>query len=110
MKIVVIGGTGRIGEKLVRALRQGGLAVLEASPSRGVNTVTGLGLDQALDRATVVVDVSNSPTVDGAAALRFFEASGRRLLGAAKAAGVRHHIALSIVGTDRLQAIGYFRA
>ena len=110
MKIAVIGATGRIGEKLVRALRQGGLAVVEASPSRGVNTVTGLGLDQALDGATVVVDVSNSPSVDGPAALRFFEASGRRLLAAAKAAGVRHHIALSIVGTDGLQAIGYFRA
>jgi uncharacterized protein YbjT (DUF2867 family) len=110
MKIVVIGATGRVGEKLVRALRRDGSPVVEASPTRGVDTVTGEGLDQALDGAEVVVDVSNSPSLDGAAALRFFEASGRRLLAAGKAAGVRHHLALSIVGTDGLQAGGYFRA
>ena len=109
MKIVVIGATGRIGEKLVDRLRQGGFTVVEASPSRGVNTVTGEGLDEALRDAAVVVDVSNSPSQDGSAAQRFFEASGRRLLAAGKAAGVRHHIALSIVGTDGLQANGYFR-
>ena len=110
MKIAVIGATGRTGEKLVHALRREGVTVVEASPSRGVNTITGEGLDEALRDAAVVVDVSNSPSLDGAAAMRFFEASGRRLLAAAKAAGVRHHIALSIVGTDGLQASGYFRA
>jgi uncharacterized protein YbjT (DUF2867 family) len=109
MTIVVIGGTGRVGEKLVHTLRRDDFTVVAASPSRGVNTVTGEGLDQALCDAAVVVDVSNSPSLEGAAALRFFEASGRRLLAAAKAAGVRHHIALSIVGTDGLQASGYFR-
>jgi uncharacterized protein YbjT (DUF2867 family) len=109
MKSVVIGATGRTGEKLVRALRRDGFVVVEASPSRGVDTVTGRGLDQALDGAAIVIDVTNSPSPDGAAALRFFEASGRRLLAAAKAAGVGHHIALSIVGTDGLQASGYFR-
>jgi uncharacterized protein YbjT (DUF2867 family) len=110
MKIVVIGASGRIGAKLVYTLRQDDLMVLEASPSYGVNTITGEGLDEALHEATVVVDVSNSPSLDGSAALRFFEASGRRLLAAGKAAGVQHHIALSIVGTDGLQASGYFRA
>jgi uncharacterized protein YbjT (DUF2867 family) len=110
VKIVVIGASGRVGGKLVRALRRDGLTVRPASPSYGVNTVTGEGLDQALQDAAVVVDVSNSPSLEGAAALAFFEASGRRLLAAGKAAGVRHHIALSIVGTDGLQASGYFRA
>lgn len=110
MKIVVIGGSGRIGEKLVFNLRQNDLRVLEASPSFGVDTVAGFGLDQALEGADVVVDVSNSPSLDGAAALRFFEASGRNLMAAGRHAGVRHHIVLSIVGTDRLQAGGYFRA
>jgi len=110
MKIVVIGATGRTGEKLVHALRRRDVAVVEASPTRGVNTVTGEGLAQALEGASVVVDVSNSPSLEGAAALRFFEESGRRLLAAAKAAGVKHHIALSIVGADGLQASGYFRA
>jgi uncharacterized protein YbjT (DUF2867 family) len=84
--------------------------VLEASPTYGVDTVTGEGLDQALDGAQVVVDVSNSPSLEGDAALKFFEASGRRLTAAGRAAGVQHHIALSIVGTDRLHAIGYFQA
>jgi uncharacterized protein YbjT (DUF2867 family) len=110
MKIVVIGGTGRIGEKLVHTLQRDAFMVLGASPTRGVNTITGEGLEQALHDATVVVDVSNSPSLDGADALRFFETSGYRLLAAGKAAGVQHHIALSIVGTDRLRAIGYFRA
>ncbi len=110
MKIVVIGASGRIGSRLVGKLRQDGVPVLGACPTLGVDTITGEGLDRALAGATVVVDVSQSPSLDGADALRFFETSGRRLLAAAKAAGVRHHIALSIVGTDRLQAIGYFRA
>jgi uncharacterized protein YbjT (DUF2867 family) len=110
MKIVVIGGSGRIGSRLVHRLRQDGFTVLAASPTFGVNAVTGEGLDQALQGAAVVVDVSNSPSLDGPGALRFFEASGRRLLEAGRAAGVRRHLALSIVGTDGLQAIGYFRA
>jgi len=109
MKVVVIGASGRVGVKLVHALRQRDVMVLEASPSSGVNTITGEGLDQALQDAAVVVDVSNSPSLEGSDALRFFEASGRRLLAAGKAAGVKHHIALSIVGTDGLQASGYFR-
>lgn len=110
MKIVVIGGSGRIGEKLVYNLRQDDYVVLEASRSSGVDTVTGEGLDRALEGAKVLVDVSNSPLLEGDAALRFFERSGCRLLAAGRAAGVRHHIALSIVGTDGLQASGYFRA
>jgi uncharacterized protein YbjT (DUF2867 family) len=110
MKIVVIGGGGRIGRKLVFNLRQDDFRVLEASRSYGVDAVSGFGLDQALEGAQVMVDVSNSPSLDGDAALRFFEASGRRLAAAARAAGVQHHIALSIVGTDRLQASRYFRA
>src|SRR5215472_433399 len=111
MKIVVVGASGRIGEKLVYTLRRGDFMVLGVSPSHGgVNTITGEGLDQALDAATVVVDVTNSTSLDGAAPLLFFETSGRRLLAAGKAAGVQHHIALSIVGTDGLQAIDYFRA
>jgi len=109
MKIVVIGASGRTGEKLVRTLRQGDVSVLEASPSHGVNAVTGEGLDQALHGAAVVVDVSNSPSLDGSAPLRFFEASGHRLMAAGKTAGVQHHIALSIVGSDGLQASDYFR-
>ena len=110
MKIVIIGATGCVGEKLVHALRRDGAVVVEASPSRGVNTITGEGLDRALQGADVVVDVTNSPSLEGEAPLRFFEASGRRLLAAGKAAGVKHHLALSIVGTDGLQASGYFQA
>lgn len=110
MKIVVIGGSGRIGEKLVYNLRQDDFMVLEASPTYGVDAFTGEGLEAALDGAQVVVDVSNSPSLDGPAALRFFEGAGRRILAAGKAAGVQHHIALSIVGTDGLQASGYFQA
>src|SRR4051812_14023542 len=107
MKVVVIGATGRVGEKLVGALRNRDVAVVEASPTRGVNTVTGEGLDQALDGAEVVVDVSNSPVLEGTAPLEFFEASGRRLLAASAAAGVKHHLAVSIVGTDGLQQSPY---
>ncbi|TAJ72427.1 MAG: SDR family oxidoreductase [Phenylobacterium sp.] len=110
MKIVVIGGSGRIGRKLVFNLRQDDYRVLEASPSFGVDAISGFGLDEALDGAEVMVDVSNSPTLEGDAALRFFETSGLRLTAAARAAGVRHHVGLSIVGTDRLQTSGYFRA
>lgn len=110
MKIVVIGGSGRIGEKLVRTLRQEDCRVFAASPTFGVDTVTGVGLAQALADAEVVVDVSNSPSLDGASALRFFETSGRNLLSAGRAAGVGHHIALSIVGIDGLLSIDYFRA
>ena len=110
MKIVVIGGGGRIGEKLVFNLRQDDLRVFEASRRYGVDAVSGFGLDQALEGAEVVVDVSNAPALDGDAPLRFFETAGRRLTAAGQAAGVRHHVVLSIVGTDRLQASPYFRA
>lgn len=110
MKIVVIGASGRIGEKLVLKLRQADCKVVEASPTYGVDAVTGQGLDQALDEAQVVVDVSNSPCLTGTAPLRFFDASGRRLAAAARAAGIQHHIALSIVGTDCLLASQYFQA
>lgn len=109
MKAVVIGGSGLIGENLVHILRRDGHSVVKGSPSHGVDAVTGAGLDEALSGADVVVDVSNSPSLEEAAAVRFFEASGRRLTAAAKAAGVRHHIVLSIVGTERLQSCGYFR-
>lgn len=110
MKIVVVGGSGRIGGKLVYNLRQNDYRVLEASPTFGVDTLTGVGLERALDGATVVVDVTQSPSLEGSDARRFFETSGLNLLAAARIAGVRHHIALSIVGTDRLQASGYFQA
>jgi len=110
MKIVVIGGTGLIGSKLVARLRERGQEVLAASPDSGVNTLTGEGLAQALAGADVVVDVSNSPSFEGAAVLKFFETSSRNLLAAEKAAGVRHHVILSVVGADRLTDSGYFRA
>jgi uncharacterized protein YbjT (DUF2867 family) len=110
MKIVVIGGSGLIGKKLVTNFRQRGQEVLAASPSSGVNTVTGEGLAQALAGAQVVVDVSNAPNWEDHAVLAFFETSGRNLLAAESAAGVHHHVALSVVGTDRLLASGYFRA
>ena len=110
MKIVVIGGSGLIGKKVVKDLRQRGHDVLAASPSSGVNTVTGEGLAQALAGAQVVVDVSNAPNWEDNAVLAFFETSGRNLLAAEAAAGVRHHVALSVVGTDRLLGSGYFRA
>jgi uncharacterized protein YbjT (DUF2867 family) len=110
MKIVVIGGSGLIGRKVVTNLRQHGHEVVAASPSSGVNTVTGEGLAQALAGAQVVVDVANAPSWEDNAVLAFFEASGRNLLAAEAAAGVGHHVALSVVGTDRLLASGYFRA
>jgi uncharacterized protein YbjT (DUF2867 family) len=110
MKIVVIGGSGLIGKNLVHDLRERGHEVLAASPSSGVNTLTGEGLAQALTGAQVVVDVANSPSFEDQAVMEFFQTAGRNLLPAEKAAGVRHHIALSVVGTDRLQDSGYFRA
>ena len=110
MKIVVIGGSGLIGKKVVNNLRQQGHEVVAASPSSGVNTVTGEGLAQALDGAQVVVDVANAPSWEDNAVLAFFETSGRNLLAAEAAAGVSHHVALSVVGTDRLLGSGYFRA
>ena len=110
MKIVVIGGSGLIGTKLVNKLRQHGHEVVAASPSSGVNTITGEGLAEALAGAQVVVDVANSPSFEDKAVLEFFETSGRNLLAAEAAAGVGHHVALSVVGTDRLLASGYFRA
>ena len=110
MKIVVIGGTGLIGKKVVTNLRRHGHEVVAASPSSGVNTVTGEGLAQALGGAHVVVDVANAPSWEDNAVLAFFETSGRNLLAAEAAAGVGHHVAVSVVGTDRLLASGYFRA
>lgn len=110
MKIIVIGGSGLIGKKLVKNLRQQGHEVVAASPSSGVNAVTGEGLAQVLAGAQVVVDVANSPSFEDKAVLEFFEKSGRNLLPAEAAANVRHHVALSVVGTDRLLAGGYFRA
>src|SRR5213596_2257681 len=110
MKIVVIGGTGLIGTKLVKNLRELGHEVVAASPSSGVNTFTGEGLPEALTGAQVVVDVANAPLWDDKAVLEFFETSGRNLLAAEAIAGVGHHVALSVVGTDRLLASGYFRA
>ena len=110
MKIVIIGGTGLIGTKLVNNLRQRGHEVVAASPSSGVNTFTGEGLAEALKDAQVVVDVANAPQWDDKAVLEFFETAGRNLLAAESVAGVRHHVALSIVGADRLPASGYLRA
>jgi uncharacterized protein YbjT (DUF2867 family) len=110
MKIVVIGGTGLIGSKLVTKLREHGHEAVAASPNTGVNTLTGEGLADALANATVVINVSNSPSVEDAAALEFFETSTRNLLAAEAAAGVGHHVALSVVRTGRLQQSGYFRA
>jgi len=110
MKITVIGGSGRIGSKLVQKLRARGHEVISASPSSGVNTLTGEGLADALKDAQVVVDVANSPSFDEQAATEFFETSGRNIFAAEKAAGVGHHVALSVVGTERPLGIGYFRA
>lgn len=110
MKIVVIGGTGLIGSNLVNLLRKRGHAVTAASPKTGVNAITGEGLAKALAGAQVVVDVTNSPSFEDSAVMDFFETSGRNLLAAERAAGVRHHVALSIVGTDRLPDSGYLRA
>jgi uncharacterized protein YbjT (DUF2867 family) len=110
MKIVIIGGTGLIGTKLVNNLRQQEHEVVAASPSRGINSVTGEGLEAALSGAQVVVDVSNAPSWEDKAVLEFFETSTRNLLAAEGVAGVRHHVALSVVGSDKLLASGYFRA
>jgi uncharacterized protein YbjT (DUF2867 family) len=110
MKIVVIGGTGLIGSKLVAKLGEHGHEAVPASPNTGVNTLTGEGLAEVLASASVVIDVSNSPSFEDAAVLEFFQTSTRNLLVAEKAAGVGHHVALSVVGTERRPDIGYFRA
>src|SRR3954452_3326164 len=110
MKIVIIGGTGLIGTKLARRLGEKGHDVLQASPSTGINAITGEGLDAALTDADIVVDVANSPSFEDSAVLAFFDRSSRNLLAAEVAAKVRHHVALSVVGTDRLPQCGYFRA
>jgi len=109
MKILVIGGTGLIGSKLVAILLQHGHNAIAASPATGVNTITGEGLAEALEGVQVVVDVANSPSFEDKAVLEFFATSGRNLLAAEAAAGVRHHVALSVVGTHRLAESGYFR-
>src|SRR5467141_1379774 len=110
MKIVVIGGTGLIGSKTVAILRQGGHEVVAASPNTGVNTITGQGLKEAMAGTPVVIDLANSPSFEDKAVLEFFQTSGRNLLAAEAKAGVLHHVALSIVGTDRAPDNGYFRA
>tara|TARA_R110001599_G_scaffold64023_5_gene179789 strand:- start:99143 stop:99895 length:753 start_codon:yes stop_codon:yes gene_type:complete len=110
MKILVIGGSGLIGSKVVANLRQLGYEVLVGAPSTGINTLTGKGLADAVKGAQVVIDLSNSPSFEDQAVLNFFETSGRNLLAAEKTAGVKHHIALSVVGTDRMLESGYFRA
>jgi uncharacterized protein YbjT (DUF2867 family) len=110
MRIVVLGGSGLIGSKLVNLLRQAGQDVVSASHASGLNTVTGEGVDEALAGAQVVVDVTNSPSFEDKAALDFFENSGAHIVAAEVKAGVTHHVALSVVGTDRLQENGYFRA
>src|SRR3954449_7961362 len=110
MKIVVIGGTGLIGSKTVAILRQGGHEVVAASPKSGVDTITGEGLEEAVAGAQVVVDLSNSPSFEDKAVLEFFETSTRNILAAEAAAGVGHHVALSVVGANRLPDSGYMRA
>lgn len=110
MKIVVIGGTGLIGSQVVKDLRARGQEALPASPATGVNTITGEGLDAALAGAQVVVDLSNSPSFEDAAVLEFFQTSGRNLLKAEAKAGVGHHVALTVVGADRVPDSGYMRA
>jgi uncharacterized protein YbjT (DUF2867 family) len=110
MRIVVIGGTGLIGSKTIPILRQGGHEAIAASPNTGVNTITGEGLKEAMAGTQVVIDLANSPSFEDRAVLEFFETSGRNLLAAEAAAGVQHHVALSIVGTDRTPDNGYFRA
>src|SRR5271165_2359665 len=110
MKLIVIGGTGLIGTKVVKGLREKGHEVVAASPSQGINSVTGEGLAEALVGAQVVVDVANSPSWEDKAVLEFFETSERNLAAAEAAADVGHHVALSVVGTERLLASGYFRA
>ncbi len=110
MKIVVIGGTGLIGSKLINKLREQGHEAVAAAPNTGVNTLTGEGLAEALKGASVVVDVSNSPSWEDAAVLNFFETSTRNLLAQEAVSGVKHHVALSVVGTEQLSESGYFRA
>ena len=110
MRIVVVGGTGHIGSRLVTALEECNQDVVVASRSSGVDTITGEGLAEALDGAQIVVDVSNSPTIQDDIALDFFMTSGRNLLAAERTAGIQHHVTLSVVGTDRLPESGYFRA
>ncbi|WP_298104352.1 SDR family oxidoreductase [Bradyrhizobium sp.] len=110
MKIVVIGGAGLIGSKTVGILRQGGHEIIAASRKSGIDAVTGRGLKETLAGAAVVIDLANSPSFEDKAVMAFFETSGRNLLAAEEAAGVRHHVALSIVGTDRTPDNGYFRA
>jgi uncharacterized protein YbjT (DUF2867 family) len=110
LKIVAIGGSGLIGSNVTNRLRAKGPEVVAASPASGVNTLTGQGLDEALAGAQILVDVANSPSFEDKAVLEFFETSGRNLMTAETAAGVRHHLALSVVGTDRLRESGYFRA
>jgi len=110
MKIAVIGGTGLVGSKLVNKLREHGHEGVAAAPNTGVNTLTGEGLAEVLKGASAVVDVSNSPSWEDAAVLKFFETSTRNLLSYEAAAGVRHHVALSVVGTQKLSESGYFRA
>jgi len=110
MKIVVIGGTGLIGSQVVKQLQQTTHEVIAASPNNGVNTLTGEGLNEVLKGANVVVDVSNSPSFEDTAVMNFFKTSNQNLLAAEKAVGVQHHVALSVVGTQKLQASGYFRA
>ncbi len=110
MKIVVIGGTGLIGSKVVEILRAKGHDVLAAAPNTGVDTISGAGLGEALEGAAVVVDLANSPSFEDQAVMEFFQTAGRNLAAAEKEAGVGHHIALSVVGTDRLPASGYLRA
>jgi len=110
MKIVVIGGTGLIGSKVVAMLSRKGHQALAAAPSTGVNTITGEGLAEALAGADVVVDVANSPSFEDGPAMEFFQTAGRNITAAEVKAGVRHHVALSVVGTERLQDSGYFRA
>jgi uncharacterized protein YbjT (DUF2867 family) len=110
MKIVVIGGSGLIGTKVVANLRQAGHQVIAASPSTGINTITGEGLAEAMSNTDVVVDLANAPSWEDQAVLDFFQTSGHNLLAAEINAGVKHHVALSIVGTDIMQTIGYMRA
>jgi uncharacterized protein YbjT (DUF2867 family) len=110
MKIVIIGGTGLIGSKTADRLRKQGHDVIAAAPNTGVNTITGEGLAEALAGASVVIDLANSPSFEDKAVLDFFETSGRNLMAAEKTAGIKHHIALSIIGVDRLPGSGYMRA
>src|SRR3954454_8050302 len=110
MKIVVIGGTGRIGSQVVNQLREHGHEAIAASPDTGVNTLTGEGLPEVLEGADVVIDVSNSPSFEDTAVLEFFQTSTANLLAAERRAGVGHHVALSVVGTERMADKGYFKA